>query len=254
MMLLVFLLYGTNVASQRLKLDTMNRLLLQGGLFLAFMVLKSVLVGTGTQDKGRRAPKLTDHGLKMIQGEAPKGPRGGRPYVLEFWATWCGPCVRAIPHLSKLYQIHKKKVDFVGVSSEDADKVRSFLREKNEEHHAEEENDSDDDETSTSGGGGRGGTEGGLFYRYPCAISSSLASACGVTGLPTVWVVDRKGRVFWSGHPNAEEFEGALQAVADGETAECEEEGEKEDEVNTGGSKGKKGSKRKGKKKGKKQR
>jgi len=39
----------------------------------------------------------------------------GKVYVLEFWATWCGPCIRGIPHINKLAEKYKGKVVFLGV-------------------------------------------------------------------------------------------------------------------------------------------
>src|SRR5690242_11497781 len=46
--------------------------------------------------------------------------RGKKIYVLEFWATWCGPCKESIPHLTEMQQEHKKDgVVIIGVSDED---------------------------------------------------------------------------------------------------------------------------------------
>ena len=58
----------------------------------------------------------------------------GRVYVLNLWATWCGPCRLEIPGLNKVYEDYRGRgVEFVGLTtedpSEDAEKVRSFARE-----------------------------------------------------------------------------------------------------------------------------
>lgn len=53
----------------------------------------------------------------------------GEVVVLEFWATWCGPCIKAIPHLNDLAEQFKNKpVVFISVTSENEEVVRLFLK------------------------------------------------------------------------------------------------------------------------------
>lgn len=53
----------------------------------------------------------------------------GRPVVLEFWATWCGGCVAAIPHLNELAkEFQGKPVVFLSVTDENPAVVRAFLK------------------------------------------------------------------------------------------------------------------------------
>jgi thiol-disulfide isomerase/thioredoxin len=59
---------------------------------------------------------------------------GGRVYVVNLWATWCGPCRMEIPGLNKVYEDYAARgVEFVGLTLEDpesdGDKVRGFARE-----------------------------------------------------------------------------------------------------------------------------
>jgi len=65
---------------------------------------------------GDAAPPLLI--AKWVKGE-PVTFEQGRIYVVEFWATWCGPCVMSMPHLSEMQERHKDKVTFVGVTTED---------------------------------------------------------------------------------------------------------------------------------------
>jgi len=53
----------------------------------------------------------------------------GKVVVLEFWATWCTPCVKAIPHVNELAEQFKDKpVVFLSVTAENEDIVRPFLK------------------------------------------------------------------------------------------------------------------------------
>jgi len=53
----------------------------------------------------------------------------GKVVVLEFWATWCGPCRQSIPHLNDLVdQFKAKPVVFISVTSENEDVVQLFLK------------------------------------------------------------------------------------------------------------------------------
>jgi thiol-disulfide isomerase/thioredoxin len=52
----------------------------------------------------------------------------GKVVFLNFWATWCGPCVDEMPGIAKLYDsVNKDDVVFLLVSNENGDTVRKFL-------------------------------------------------------------------------------------------------------------------------------
>ncbi len=65
---------------------------------------------------GDNAPAISvDH---WVKGGAIDGFEDGQVYVMEFWATWCGPCVSSMPHLSGLQDEYGDRVKIIGVSSE----------------------------------------------------------------------------------------------------------------------------------------
>lgn len=112
----------------------------------------------------------------------------GRIYVLEFWATWCGPCIAAIPHVTELAKKHEGKVTFIGVNvlengknPADIDrKVAAFVKEK-------------------------GAAMGYLVCRDSAdkAMEKGWLEAAGVQGIPATFIVDGSGRIVWKGHPLA---------------------------------------------------
>lgn len=51
----------------------------------------------------------------------------GQVAIVNFWATWCPPCVAEMPSFQKLYDDYGSKVDFYFVTSEEPEKVQRFL-------------------------------------------------------------------------------------------------------------------------------
>jgi thiol-disulfide isomerase/thioredoxin len=143
------------------------------------LVVVSLLDGvTSAAELGAPAPPLK---LKAwIKGAPfeikPDGPT--KAYVIEFWATWCGPCRRSIPHLTALAKHYKDKgVMVVGISDEEPAKVKPFVDNM------------------------------GAKMDYPIAIDNERATstaypmAYGAPGIPWAFIVDQKGRVVWHGNP-----------------------------------------------------
>jgi thiol-disulfide isomerase/thioredoxin len=76
------------------------------------------------QDPGMafRPATLTD-----LQGRPVALAGTERPLVLDFWGTWCGPCVALTPSLKALHQQYATKADIVSIALDDADKVKQYL-------------------------------------------------------------------------------------------------------------------------------
>ncbi|MEN0066386.1 MAG: redoxin domain-containing protein [Myxococcota bacterium] len=113
---------------------------------------------------GKKAP---DFNVIALDG-ALKSPSmyEGQVLILDFWATWCGPCREAMPELAKLYEAHDNDgLRIVGITDEPKGKVLNFLK-------------------STP-----------VPYTIALDPNRITAGSYNVTALPTVWVVDREGRV-----------------------------------------------------------
>ncbi len=150
------------------------------------LMLSVVLAGAGRVQSaelgiGDQAPKL-DVG-KWVKGDAVKvGAQGGGVVVVEFWATWCGPCIASIPHLSEVQRDYGPKgVTVVGVSKFDEGNTQVMV----EEFVAKQ------------------GDKLGYriaFEKEPNTYDAYMEAA-DQHGIPTAFIVDKKGRIAWIGHP-----------------------------------------------------
>lgn len=107
----------------------------------------------------------------------------GQPYLVEFWATWCPPCVANIPRMEKLYKEYNPKgLRIIGLSLDnDASKLSSFVKDKN--------------------------------IDYPIAIDAGTDRRYGVRGVPVAFLIDAAGVVVWTGHPASSSLDRAIKKV-----------------------------------------
>ena len=118
--------------------------------------------------------------------------KGENVYVVEFWATWCGPCRQSIPHLTELQEKYRdRNVVFIGISDEPEKTVAPYVKSMGDKMNYTV---ASDDDRQTMG-------------RY--------MSAFGVSGIPHAFVVDKSGVIAWHGHPMAN-LEGVLDQILDG--------------------------------------
>lgn len=132
---------------------------------------------------GDPAPAL-DADLLYLKGEKIPAFEKGKIYVIEFWATWCPPCVKSIPHITELQAKYKDKgVTFVGLTRVD------------------ENNSLEDVKTFVADMGDK--------MAYTVAFDSSgktytaYMDAARQEGIPTAFVVGRDGKLQYIGHPMA---------------------------------------------------
>ena len=124
---------------------------------------------------GDAAPKI--EGVTIVKGKAISGFEKGKVYVVEFWATWCPPCLKSIPHLTTLQKKYGDKVVILGISSEKEKTVKTFV------------------------------TKQGAGMDYIVALdtqrkmNAAYMKAFKQRGIPTAFIVDKNGKIAWVGHP-----------------------------------------------------
>ncbi len=83
------------------------------GILFSYSSTASAAIDTSVLNVGDKIPELKYD--KWLKGRPFKEYQKGRLYIFEFWATWCGPCRMAMPHLSEVAAKYKDKLTVVGV-------------------------------------------------------------------------------------------------------------------------------------------
>lgn len=160
---------------------------------------------------GSAAPALdVEYWIHQDLGKFPPVTKfeAGKVYVVEFWATWCGPCVASMPHLAELQtKLADKGVRIISISDEDLETVEAFLdRDVRQAPDAKP-----DDQVVTY----RQLTSAYSLTTDPDQSSSrDYMEAAAQNGIPTAFIVGKDAKIEWIGHPV--EMEGPLQAVLEG--------------------------------------
>ena len=103
----------------------------------------------------------------------------GKVTVVEFWATWCGPCVEGIPHLNELRQRYaNKQFQLLSLVQEGHETMGPFLARKQ--------------------------------VAYPIGLESESLESYGITGIPWAFVIDANGKILWEGISTSPDLDEAV--------------------------------------------
>lgn len=122
-------------------------------------------------------------GKWVTDAKYPVNNMAGRPYLLEFWATWCRPCVDNLPYMESLYSKYGPKgLRILGLSIDrNYSDVAEFVKNRD--------------------------------IKYPIAMDAGMNARYGVSGIPAAILIDAAGVIVWGGHPAQNDLEAAIIKV-----------------------------------------
>lgn len=121
---------------------------------------------------------------KWIKGNPVKKFEKGKVYIIEFWATWCRPCIAAMPHLSELARKYKERLIILGIDiyekkTSSNTKVKAFVD--------------------------------SMGYNMDYTVASEDSNFMAVdwingtgekdNGIPRSFIINTEGQLAWIGHP-----------------------------------------------------
>lgn len=151
----------------------MTMTLLAGVVSLAVLAIQDPVLGPGSP-----APRLEVKA--WVKGDPVASLEKDQTYVVEFWATWCGPCLESIPLLTEVANKHPD-VQVIGISileDNDKEQVQDFVARMGDKM-----------DYSVAYGGNKDG------------MARSWLAAAKQSGIPCAFLV-KNNTVLWVGHPS----------------------------------------------------
>jgi thiol-disulfide isomerase/thioredoxin len=137
---------------------------------LVVLCLTALLLGMGCEngkDSSKKATKSeTDFTLRDLEGkEYTLSKQKSKAVIVDFWATWCGPCVASIPIFNELYEEYGSKGLLVlGVALDKEDALKKFL--------------------------------GQHKIDYPVLVGSQeIARKYGIRAIPATFIINKQGEI-----------------------------------------------------------
>lgn len=152
-------------------------------LLLVLLLAAAAAAEDASPEKVGPGSRMTAAALSdatWIQGDPLQEFEPGRVYLVECWATWCGPCIAAIPHVNELHKAYRDRglrVIGANVFEDDVDVVRSFVAERQD-----------------------GMSYPVVFTGTGSVFESEWLKAAGIRGIPNAFVV-RDGTLLMTVHP-----------------------------------------------------
>lgn len=141
-------------------------------LFISIFVLPFLFQNNLFSQDVKTLPKVTVKDLQGNSVEATSFNNDGKPFLIDFWATWCVPCIRELNNISKVYDKWQEEtgVKLIAVSIDDSrtsKKVAPFVK-------------------------GRG-----WKFEFFIDENSELKRAMNVSNPPHTFLVNGKGEIIW---------------------------------------------------------
>jgi len=132
-----------------------------------------------TPEVGQPAPEISAKEWINLKAPLTLASLHAKVVLLEFWATWCGPCVEGIPHLKELQRKYAgKNFQVLTLVEEGHQTMDKFLKRK--------------------------------AVEYPIGLESTSLEDYGVNGIPQAFLISTDGKILWHGHPAEHEMETAI--------------------------------------------